>query len=132
MNCFLFCTNWLFFCVFFWENLLVHFKGNTYHSVNSFQSLIDKPRISIVLEQYKIPTKHYNKTITFEIPGKFTQLRTSLWKYVYYFLFIIVMLLCVRIIYVQILMRLSNRRDETKNSQKKKFKKNRKRKFAKK
>lgn len=48
---------------------LVVFRGNVRHSVKSFDSVEDTPRISIIFEQYIIPS-HLLRTKTFEFLSK--------------------------------------------------------------
>lgn len=47
------------------QNMHVQFRGDSLHRVKSFSSPSGKPRISLVLEQYRIPKKYYHLTTTY-------------------------------------------------------------------
>lgn len=47
------------------QNMHVQFRGDSLHRVKSFSSPSGQPRISLVLEQYRIPQKYYPLTITY-------------------------------------------------------------------
>lgn len=45
------------------ENVLIEFRGDCFHGVSGFISATtEEPRISLVLEQFRIPTEMYNVT----------------------------------------------------------------------
>lgn len=47
------------------ENMLVKFRGDAWHAIEEMQSADGQPRVSLVLEQYRIPAEAYPETITF-------------------------------------------------------------------
>jgi len=49
------------------ENLLIAFRGDSFHSVEAFYSDSNTKRVSLVLEQYNIPKSYYHKTTKYEV-----------------------------------------------------------------
>ena len=51
--------------VFVEENLMAEFKGTAFHKVHGFNSPSRDTRISLVLEQYRIPDEYYDQAVDF-------------------------------------------------------------------
>mmetsp|Transcript_23664 Transcript_23664/g.30933 ORF Transcript_23664/g.30933 Transcript_23664/m.30933 type:complete len:292 (+) Transcript_23664:161-1036(+) len=49
------------------ENLLVTFRGDSYHAVSGYYTDTNEKRISLILEQYIIPEEYYHNTVRYAV-----------------------------------------------------------------